>query len=98
MRCARLRARSQATRGGNPPTKHGRKPTGSSANSASTLYNPIMASLAAPSARPRAALGTILVVGVVLLQVGVDLVSGREAARTVARLVFTALEMPVLML
>ncbi len=57
-----------------------------------------MASLSAPSARPRAALGTVLVVGVVLLQVGVDLVSGRETARTIARLVFTSLEMPVLML
>jgi signal transduction histidine kinase len=57
-----------------------------------------MPSLSAPSARPRAALGTILVVGVVLLQVSVDLVSGRETARTVARLVFTSLEMPVLML
>jgi signal transduction histidine kinase len=58
----------------------------------------IMTPLAAPSARPRAALGTILVVGVILLQVGVDLVSGREPARTLARLMFTALEMPVLML
>src|ERR1700733_11308935 len=57
-----------------------------------------MPPLVTPSALPRAALGTVLVVGVVLLQVGVDLVSGREAARTVARLVFTSLEMPVLML
>src|SRR5579859_2102004 len=59
-----------------------------------------MASVAAPSARPRAVLGSILVVSVVLLQVGVDLVSGRDAARTriVARLLFTTLEMPVLML
>jgi signal transduction histidine kinase len=56
-----------------------------------------MSTLSAPSARPRAALGTILVVGVILLQVSVDLVSGRETARTIARLVFTSLEMPVLM-
>ncbi len=57
-----------------------------------------MAIIAAPSARPRAALGTILVVAVILLQVGVDLVSGRETARIVARFLFTTLEMPVLML
>jgi signal transduction histidine kinase len=98
MRCARLAARSQATRGGNRPTKHGPKPTGGGAKEAPALYHRYMTSLAAPSARPRAALGTILVVGVILLQVGVDLVSGREPARTVARLMFTALEMPALML
>jgi signal transduction histidine kinase len=98
MRCARLPARSQATRGANRPTRHGRKPTGGSARRATALYHPIMAAVPAPSARPRAALGSILVVGVILLQVGVDLVSGRETARTVARLLFTAMEMPALML
>jgi LytS/YehU family sensor histidine kinase len=49
-------------------------------------------------ARPRPALGSILVVGVILLQVGLDMVSGRDTARTVARLLFTSMEMPVLML
>ena len=98
MRCARLPAPSQATKGGNPPTKHGSKLTGGRAKAALTLYHRSMASLSTPSARPRAALGSILVVGVILLQVGVDMVSGRDTARTVARLLFTTLEMPALML
>jgi signal transduction histidine kinase len=50
------------------------------------------------SARPRATRGTILVVGVMLLQVAADLVSGREGARAATRLGFLALEVPVLML
>jgi signal transduction histidine kinase len=98
MRCARLPARSQATKGGNRPTKHRRKPTGSSAPGALALYHQRMAALATPLARPRPALGSILVVGVILLQVGLDMVSGRDTARTVARLLFTSMEMPVLML
>src|SRR5450432_3357693 len=54
--------------------------------------------IATPSLRPRVALGSILVVGVMLLQVALDVVSGHENARIVARLVFMALEMPVLIL
>jgi signal transduction histidine kinase len=50
------------------------------------------------TSRPRAALGTVLVVSVIVLQVGVDLASGRETARAVARLIFMLLEMPILML
>jgi signal transduction histidine kinase len=48
-------------------------------------------------ARPRAALGTVLVVVIIVLQVGVDLVAGKETARALARLAFMALEMPLLM-
>ncbi len=55
-----------------------------------------MTAFAAPPVRPRALLGTLVVVCVILLQLGVDLVSGREPVRTVARLVFMVLEMPIL--
>jgi hypothetical protein len=85
------------TKGRNPPTSELHKPTGGSARQAATLYHRNMAASSTPTARPRAALGTAFVIGVMLLQAGVDLVSGRESARTVARLVFMLLEMPVLM-
>jgi signal transduction histidine kinase len=92
-------ARSQATKGAIPPTKHRGKPTGGSALRTLALYHRNMTAIATPlaPARPRAALGTVLVVVVILLQLGVDLVSGRETARTIARFAFMVLEMPLLM-
>jgi signal transduction histidine kinase len=57
-----------------------------------------MTAIATPLLRPRVALGTVLVIGVMLLQLALDVVSGRENARIVARLVFMSLEMPVLIL
>ena len=54
--------------------------------------------IATPSLRPRVALGTVLVLGVMLLQVALDVVSGHENARIIARILFMALEMPVLIL
>jgi signal transduction histidine kinase len=98
MRCAPLCAASQATNWANPPTKHPQEPTGGGARRTPTLYYPTMAVGVFPSARPRAARGAVLVIGVVLLQVAADLVSGRESARTLARLGFLALEVPLLML
>jgi signal transduction histidine kinase len=54
--------------------------------------------IATPSLRPRVALGTVLVLGVMLLQVALDVVSGHENARIIARILFMALEVPVLIL
>jgi signal transduction histidine kinase len=54
--------------------------------------------IATPSLRPRVALGTVLVLGVMLLQVALDVVSGHANARIIARILFMALEMPVLIL
>jgi len=54
--------------------------------------------IATPSLRPRVALGTVLVLGVMLLQVALDVVSGHENARIIARIIFMGLEMPVLIL
>src|ERR1019366_5885129 len=54
--------------------------------------------IATPSLRPRVALGTVLVVGVMLLQVALDVVSGHENARIIARIIFMALETQVLIL
>jgi signal transduction histidine kinase len=52
-----------------------------------------------PSASPnRPLLGTAVVVGVMLLQFAIDVIAGRESARIVARLIFLAVELPVLML
>ncbi|HLK40949.1 MAG TPA: histidine kinase [Polyangiaceae bacterium] len=57
------------------------------------------ASRALPKFRPRgAALGALVVVCVMLLQVATDVVAGRESARILARLGFLSLELPVLML
>ncbi len=97
MRCAPLCAASQATNCANPRTRQGCPQTGGRAQTTSALYYPTMTVNVLPWARPRAARGTILVVGVMLLQVAADLVSGRESARTVARLGFLALEVPLLM-
>jgi signal transduction histidine kinase len=55
-----------------------------------------MASHAKP--RPRAVLGVVVVVGVMLLQLAMDVVSGRESVRIVARLAFLSFELPILML
>jgi signal transduction histidine kinase len=57
-----------------------------------------MAATPTPSMRPRFALGTVLVICVMLLQVALDVVSGHENARIVARIIFMTLEMPVLIL
>jgi signal transduction histidine kinase len=57
-----------------------------------------MTANATPSLRPRVAFGTMLVIGVMLLQFALDVVSGHENARIIARLVFMALEMPMLIL
>ncbi|HEY8039910.1 MAG TPA: histidine kinase [Polyangiaceae bacterium] len=51
-----------------------------------------------PVARPRRALGVVVVVGVMLLQLGTDVVAGRESARILARLAFMSCELPLLML
>jgi len=47
---------------------------------------------------PSWALGTVVVVGIIVLQAAADLVAGREHARIVARLLFLAFELPILML
>jgi signal transduction histidine kinase len=54
----------------------------------------------APSTLGRAswALGTAVVVGIIVLQAATDLVAGRDHARVVARLAFLAFELPALML
>jgi signal transduction histidine kinase len=49
-------------------------------------------------ARPSWALGTAVVTGIIMLQASADLVAGREHARIVARLLFLAFELPLLML
>jgi signal transduction histidine kinase len=51
-----------------------------------------------PTVRPRRALGIAVVLGVMLLQLALDLVGGRESARILARLVYMACELPLLML
>jgi signal transduction histidine kinase len=48
--------------------------------------------------RPRRTLGVAFVVLVVLLQVATDVVAGKESARVLARLAFTSLEIPILMI
>jgi signal transduction histidine kinase len=48
--------------------------------------------------RPRRALGVLFVVGLTVLQVATDIVAGRESARIVARIVFLAFELPILMI
>jgi signal transduction histidine kinase len=48
-------------------------------------------------ARPRRAIGVVVVVGVMLLQFAADVVAGRETARILARMVFMSCELPLLM-
>jgi hypothetical protein len=55
---------------------------------------------AAPNAaavRPRIAIGVVVVVGVMALQLASDAVSGKESARLLARLVYMSCELPLLM-
>jgi signal transduction histidine kinase len=54
---------------------------------------------ASPLAIPRSrrALGVSVVVGVILLQLATEVVAGRESARILTRIVFMALEVPLLM-
>jgi signal transduction histidine kinase len=54
--------------------------------------------VAVATKRSRRALGFIIVIGVMLLQAATEYVAGRESARIVARLVFMAFELPLLML
>ncbi|HZU83759.1 MAG TPA: histidine kinase [Polyangiaceae bacterium] len=51
-----------------------------------------------PALRPRRALALTLVTWVMLLQLATDFTAGRENARIVARLAFSLLELPILML
>jgi signal transduction histidine kinase len=51
-----------------------------------------------PKVRPSLALGVIVVLGIMLLQLTTEMVAGREAPRIVARLSIMALELPLLML
>jgi signal transduction histidine kinase len=53
--------------------------------------------LAIPPARLRGPHAITVVVGVMLMQLAVDLVTGRESARILARLAFMTLELPLLM-
>jgi signal transduction histidine kinase len=53
---------------------------------------------AVPGLRPRRAIGVAVVLGVALLQIAVDVVGARETARILARVVFMACELPLLML
>ncbi len=48
--------------------------------------------------RPSWALGAAVVGGIIMLQAATDLVAGRDHARVVARLVFLAVELPILMM
>lgn len=48
--------------------------------------------------RPRLALGVVVVLGVMALQLASDAVSGKESARLLARLVYMGCELPLLML
>jgi signal transduction histidine kinase len=50
------------------------------------------------ASRPRRALGVGVVIGVMLLQLAIDVVAGRESARIVGRAVFLSFEVPLLML
>ncbi len=52
----------------------------------------------ATAGRPSWALGAAVVGGIIMLQAATDLVAGREHARVVARLVFLAVELPILMM
>jgi signal transduction histidine kinase len=56
--------------------------------------------VAAPIAvsRPSWPLGAAVVGGIIMLQAATDLVAGRDHARVVARLVFLAVELPILMM
>jgi signal transduction histidine kinase len=67
---------------------------------ANSEVGPVAASV--PSAlmrgRPRALLGLIVVLGVMLLQVATDVVAGHEMARILARLAFMTFELPMLVL
>jgi len=54
--------------------------------------------VAIASKRSRRALGFAVVIGVMLLQAATEYVAGREGARIVTHLAFTALEVPLLML
>src|SRR5277367_1316849 len=56
--------------------------------------------VAAPTtvSRPSWALGAAVVGGIIMLQAATDLVAGREHARVLARLVFLAVELPILMM
>lgn len=47
--------------------------------------------------RPRIAVGVVVVLGVMALQLASDAVAGKESARLLARLVYMACELPVLM-
>ena len=47
--------------------------------------------------RPRLALGVVVVLGVMALQLASDAVAGKESARLLARLVYMACELPLLM-
>jgi signal transduction histidine kinase len=51
-----------------------------------------------PGLRPRRAIGVMVVVGVMLLQVAADVVAAREPARILARMAFMSCELPLLML
>jgi signal transduction histidine kinase len=51
-----------------------------------------------PLVRPRRALGVVVVLGVMLLQIALDVVGGRETSRILARVVYMACELPLLML
>ena len=60
---------------------------------------PVRSLLEAPVGSPRrAVLGTIVVLGIMFLQSVIEAVAGHESARIVARLVFLAFELPILML
>src|SRR5580692_4677177 len=48
--------------------------------------------------RPSWVLGAAVVGGIIMLQAATDLVAGRDHARVVARLVFLAVELPILMM
>jgi signal transduction histidine kinase len=58
-----------------------------------------LTAVVAPAAalRPRMAIGVVVVLGVMALQLASDAVSGKESARLVARLVYMACELPLLM-
>src|SRR5271169_2841476 len=61
---------------------------------------PISVAPGAPVAtiRPRLALGIVVVLGVMALQLGSDAVAGKESARLLARFIYMGCELPLLML
>jgi signal transduction histidine kinase len=67
------------------------------AHQAPTARSRSAASPASSTIRPRLALGVVVVLSVVALQLTSDAVSGKESARLVARLVCMACELPLLM-